>query len=214
MKKMKAKHPELPHISGLYAITPDTADTAQMCSMVEAAIAGGARIVQYRNKTADSKLRITQSQALLKICRQHDVPLIINDHIKLCLALDADGVHLGKVDGSLAEARKRLGNDKILGASCYNQFELAEQAQAAGVNYVAFGACFPSSTKPDAPRAEASLFTQAKQKLLIPAVAIGGITLNNAPSLTDAGADAIAVISALWDSQDITHSARQFSNLF
>ena len=211
---MKAASPSKSLVHGLYAITPDLADTARLCTMVEASILGGATIVQYRNKLADSKLRISQSQALLAICRKHAIPLIINDHIKLCLTLDADGVHLGKVDGSLDAARARLGPDKILGASCYNQFELAEQAQAHGADYVAFGACFPSSTKPNAPRAEAALFTQAKNSLNIPSVAIGGITLDNAALLINAGANAIAVISALWETPNTQASAQQFSNLF
>jgi len=201
-------------IRGLYAVTPDMVDTTKLCSMVQAAIAGGANLVQYRNKSADSALRISQARALLEICRDSDIPLIINDHVKLCLALDADGVHVGATDGDLEAIRQRIGPDKILGASCYNQLELALQAEAQGANYVAFGACFSSETKPDAVRAELSLFSQAQSSIKVPVVGIGGITLDNAPSLITAGADSVAVINALWKHPDIALAAKQFSNLF
>lgn len=202
------------NISGLYAVTPDLANTEQLCSMVQAAITGGASVVQYRNKTADAKLRIAQAQALLEICRDSQIPLIINDHVKLCLALDADGIHIGATDGDLAAVRERIGADKILGASCYNRMDLALHAQEQGVDYVAFGACFNSDTKPNAPKAELSLFTQAQTNIKVPVVGIGGITLDNAPSLIAAGADSIAVINALWNTPDIAETAQKFSNLF
>jgi len=201
-------------ISGLYAITPDLADTGQLCAMVHAAITGGASVIQYRNKTADAILRITQARALLRICKDNSTPLIINDHVKLCLTIDADGVHVGATDGDLTAIRERIGADKILGASCYNRFELALQAEAQGADYVAFGACFSSETKPHAPKAELALFTQAQSSIKVPVVAIGGITLENAGSLIAAGADATAVINALWNSPDIIGTAQQFSNLF
>ncbi|HSH73369.1 MAG TPA: thiamine phosphate synthase [Methylophilaceae bacterium] len=202
------------NISGLYAVTPDLANTEQLCSMVQAAITGGASVVQYRNKTADAKLRIAQAQALLEICRDSQIPLIINDHVKLCLALDADGIHIGATDGDLAAVRERIGADKILGASCYNRMDLALHAQEQGVDYVAFGACFNSDTKPNAPKAELSLFTQAQTNIKVPVVGIGGITLDNAPSLIAAGAYSIAVINALWNTPDIAETAQKFSNLF
>ncbi|MFA6179099.1 MAG: thiamine phosphate synthase [Candidatus Methylopumilus sp.] len=202
------------NLSGLYAITPDLADTEQLCTMVHAAITGGASVIQYRNKTADAILRITQARALLKICQDNGTPLIINDHVKLCLAIDADGLHVGATDGDLLAIRERIGAHKILGASCYNRLELAVQAQAQGADYVAFGACFSSETKPHAPKAELALFTQARSSIKVPVVAIGGITLDNAGSLIAAGADSTAVINALWSSPDITGTAQQFSNLF
>lgn len=201
-------------ISGLYVVTPDIADTALLCTMVTAAIAGGANIVQYRNKEASHLLQTQQARALLPICRHHQVPLIINDSISICLTLDADGVHLGADDGNLNAARARLGAGKILGASCYNRFDLAQEAQQAGVDYIAFGACFASSTKPGAPVASLDLFTRAQQQLNIPSVAIGGITLENAALAINAGASAIAVINAIFSAEDVKSTAQQFTQLF
>ena len=203
------------NIAGLYAITPDLADTELLCQMVEASILGGARVVQYRNKVADQKLRIKQSLALLEVCRKHEIPFIINDHVELCLSIDADGVHIGGDDGDIAAIKNMIGEDKILGVSCYGEFARAEAAEKAGADYVAFGACFPSSTKPNAPRAELELFTQAK-KLNLPSVAIGGITLENAASVVEAGADAIAVIGELFKQEHdkIRSTAQQFSSIF
>lgn len=202
-------------IAGLYAITPDLADTELLCQMVETSILGGARVVQYRNKVADQKLRIKQSLALLEVCRKHEIPFIINDHVELCLSIDADGVHIGGDDGDIAAIKNMIGQDKILGVSCYGEFARAEAAEKAGADYVAFGACFPSSTKPNAPRAELDLFTQAK-KLNLPSVAIGGITLENAASVVEAGADAIAVIGELFKQEHdkIRATAQQFSSIF
>lgn len=207
---MKNKTP----VHGLYAITPDLKDTTALCGLVEAYIAGGASIIQYRSKLTDTKLKIAQSSALRDICRQHNIPFIINDYVNLCLTVDADGVHIGKTDGTLEEIRARLGSDKILGVSCYGSLAHALEAQNKGADYIAFGACFPSKTKPDAPRAELELFTKARQTLRIPVVGIGGITLKNAPKLIDAGAHAIAVIGALSKSADPRATAREFTNLF
>jgi thiamine-phosphate pyrophosphorylase len=207
---MKNKRP----VHGLYAITPDIEDTARLCDLVEAYIAGGASIVQYRSKLADAKLKIVQSSALRDICHQHGIPFIINDYVNLCQTVDADGVHIGKTDGTLEEIRARLGPDKILGVSCYNSLSHALDAQNKGADYVAFGACFPSKTKPNAPRAELELFTKARQTLQIPAVGIGGITLKNASKLIDAGAHAIAVIGALSKSAEPSATAKEFTNLF
>lgn len=212
-------------ISGLYAITPDEQNTEVLLAKVEAALQGGVSLLQYRNKRADHKLQTQQARAILPLCRQYQVPFIINDSIKLCLTLDADGVHLGADDGNLSEARARLGENKILGASCYNRLELAVAAQQAGADYVAFGACFASGTKPGAPVAPLNLFAQAKQVIGIPLVAIGGITLDNAMQVKQAGAAAIAVVGALFNAeahesadsrpnQAVTEAARQFSQFF
>ena len=201
-------------INGLYAITPDSADTDLLLSKVEAALQGGVNILQYRNKTANNKLQTQQARELLPICRHYNVPLIINDSVKLCLTLDADGVHLGADDSNLAEVRARLGPSKILGASCYNRFDLALQAQKAGASYVAFGACFSSSTKPNAPVAGLGLFTRAKAELIIPSVAIGGITLQNASQVIAAGASAIAIINAIFGANDVKSTSQQLSQLF
>ena len=200
-------------IRGIYAVTPDILDTQLLCELVCAVISGGASLVQYRNKQANHALQVQQARALLTICRHHQVPLIINDSIKLCLTLGADGVHLGADDGDLVLARARLGANKILGASCYNRFELAQSAEQAGADYVAFGACFASSTKPNAPVANLDLFNQAK-KLLIPSVAIGGITLKNAPLVVEAGASALAVISAIFSADNVESTTQKFSQLY
>ena len=201
-------------ISGLYAITPDEVDTALLLAKVEAALQGGVSVLQYRNKQASYKLQTQQASAILQLCKQYQVPLIINDSIELCLTLDADGVHIGADDGNIAEVRAKLGADKILGASCYNRFDLALSAQHAGASYVAFGACFASSTKPHAPVATLDLFNQAKMQLHIPAVAIGGITLINALSVIQAGADSIAVINAIFNADDVKLTTQQFVQLF
>ena len=195
---------------GLYAITPDIVETDLLLAKVEAALHGGINMLQYRNKTANHKLQTQQARAILPLCRQYNVPLIINDSVKLCLTLDADGVHLGADDGNLAEVRSRIGKDKVLGASCYNRFDLALSAQQAGASYVAFGACFASSTKPNAPVAGLDLFTRAKTELTIPSVAIGGITLVNAPLVILAGANSIAVIQSIFNAEDIKLAATQF----
>ena len=197
-------------INGLYAVTPDIADTALLVKKVEAALQGGINLLQYRNKLANHKLQTQQARAILPLCRQYNVPLIINDSVKLCLTLDAEGVHLGADDGNLAEVRARIGKDKILGASCYNRFDLALQAQHQGASYVAFGACFASNTKPNAPVASLDLFTRAKTELTIPTVAIGGITLANASQVLQAGANSIAVIQAIFNAEDIKLATTQF----
>ncbi|NOU41865.1 MAG: thiamine phosphate synthase [Methylotenera sp.] len=205
-------------ITGLYAITPDEQNTDVLVAKVEAALQGGIKMLQYRNKLANHKLQTQQARALLALCRQYHVPLIINDSITLCLTLDADGVHLGADDGNLSEARAKLGADKIMGASCYNRFDLAVSAQQAGADYVAFGACFTSSTKPHAPVASIALFETAKKQLNIPTVAIGGINLENAPTLIHAGASSIAVINAIFSASfnldEVKTNTQQFAQLF
>ena len=201
-------------VKGLYAITSDNADTDLLVKKVEAALQGGVNMLQYRNKQASHKLQTQQARAILPLCKQYNVPLIINDSVKLCLTLDADGVHLGADDGNLAEVRARIGIDKILGASCYNRFDLALIAQNQGADYVAFGACFASNTKPNAPLADLSLFNRAREKLTIPRVAIGGIELQNASQVIQDGANAIAVIQAIFMADDVKLAAQQFSSLF
>lgn len=200
-------------VRGLYAITPDLADTALLCERVQASLDGGAALIQYRNKSAAASLRKTQAQALLQLCRRHGVPLVINDHLDLCLDIDADGLHLGGDDGDIVQARQALG-DKLLGISCYDRFDLAQAAKHQGADYVAFGSCFASGTKPAAVRAPLPLLTRAACELALPVVAIGGITLHNAAQAIDAGADSVAVIGALFEAADITQTARQFTRLF
>ena len=200
-------------ISGLYAVTPDLDDTAQLVKLAEQVLQGGASLLQYRNKTASYALKKTQASALMWLCDDFDVPFIINDHVLLCVELDADGVHLGAEDGDIAAARRLLGAGKLIGASCYNRLELARQAKAQGVDYVAFGACFDSGTKPAAVRAPLELFSEAAA-LNLPTVAIGGITADNAASVIAAGADSVAVINALFSADNPERAARTFSNLF
>jgi thiamine-phosphate pyrophosphorylase len=211
-KQMKKSHSF--NINGLYVVTPNEYGTELLCKQVAAAIQGGAKIVQYRNKVAGANLRLRQSTALLALCRSQQVPFVINDHLDLCAQIDADGLHIGSTDCDLGAARRLLGDDKIIGASCYNRLDLAIKAEQAGASYVAFGACFPSQTKPDAIHAPLTLFAEAKMQLNIPLVAIGGINLQNAPSVISAGADAIAVVGALFDADDMVESSRQFTNLF
>lgn len=200
-------------IKGLYAVTPDLPDTALLLEQAKSALQGGVSVLQYRNKTASYELKREQATELMWLCEAHEVPFIINDHVLLCVELDADGVHLGGADGDIAAARRLLGARKIIGASCYNRLDLAEQAKAQGADYVAFGACFDSGTKPVAVRAPLELFAEAKP-LGLPTVAIGGITLDNASLAIRAGADSIAVIGALWTAADIRQAAQTFSKLF
>jgi thiamine-phosphate pyrophosphorylase len=201
-------------IKGLYVVTPDIVDQALLHQKVKSALDGGASVVQYRNKLADDVLLLEQANALLALCQSYQVPLIINDHVELCVSIGADGVHLGATDGDIVAARALLGKDKIIGVSCYNKFDLALDAQDAGATYVAFGACFSSSTKPNAVHAPLSLIAQAKQVLSLPVVGIGGITLDNAPMLIEAGADAIAVISDVFSAPDIAATSHAYSQLF
>jgi thiamine-phosphate pyrophosphorylase len=199
---------------GVYALTPETADTQRLLAQVEAALAGGVAAVQYRDKSDDVARRHAQASELAALCRQFGVPLIVNDDLRLADLCDADGVHLGRDDGSLREARIILGPKKFIGASCYQSLDLAQAAQAAGADYVAFGSFFASPTKPAAPRASLDLLREAAPLIHVPLVAIGGITLANAPQLLDAGADSIAVLSALFDAPDIRAAARDFNQLF
>lgn len=199
--------------SGVYALTPECADTAKLLELVEAALKGGVAAVQYREKSGDVALRHEQASELLPLCHRYGVPLIINDDLRLADLTDADGVHLGREDATLHEARILLGPQKIVGVSCYQDLELACQAEAKGADYVAFGSFYPSPTKPQAKRAPLHLLQEAKG-LKVPVVAIGGITLDNAAKVINAGADAIAVISALFAAADVEAAARALNRLF
>ena len=200
--------------SGLYAITPETAETERLLTQVEAALAGGAAAVQYRDKSKDVARRHEQASELLTLCQEFGVPLIINDDLRLADLCGAAGVHLGRDDGSVAKARVILGPDKFIGASCYQSLEMARAAQDEGADYIAFGSFYPSVTKPQAVRAETSLLRAAQSAIQIPIVAIGGITPANALALLDAGADSLAVLSALFDAPDIRAAAHAFNQLF
>ena len=195
-------------LRGLYAITPALSGSA-LLDKVALALAGGIAMLQYRGKDAQEP---AEARALAALCRARGVPFIVNDDLELALAAGADGVHLGRDDGDLASARARLAG-KWLGASCYDSLDAARAAVAAGADYVAFGSVFLSSTKPAAVRAPYALFAQAKP-LGVPLVAIGGITLENAPQLLQAGADCVAVLSDLFDAPDIAARARAYGKLF
>jgi thiamine-phosphate pyrophosphorylase len=200
-------------IRGLYAVTPDEANTARLCTQVEAALNGGARLLQYRNKSAPAALRLEQARALLAVCRRHGVPLIVNDDLELAATIGAEGVHLGRDDGDAGEARARLP-DALIGVSCYNEIERALDARRSGADYVAFGRFFASSTKPGDIRASLDLVAAARRRVALPIVAIGGITLDNARGLVDGGVDALAVVSALFASDDVAATARRFADLY
>ena len=189
-------------LCGLYAITPDLADTADLVARVDAAVAGGASAIQYRNKVADDAMRRAQAAALAPVVAARGALFIVNDDAALAAAVGADGVHVGEDDGSIDAARRVLGADQIVGVSCYNDFARAEAAVAQGADYVAFGSFFASGVKPLARRAHLSLLERAAV-LGVPVVAIGGITAGNAQLLVAAGADAVAVITAAFDAPDI-----------
>jgi thiamine-phosphate pyrophosphorylase len=201
-------------VRGLYAVTPDEPDTAALVEKVRASVRGGARLVQYRNKAADGAIRREQAGALVRLCREAGVPLIVNDDLELAIALDADGVHLGRDDANLGDARRRLAPGKLLGASCYDRLDAARRAVEQGADYVAFGAAFATVIKPNAPRAPLALYAEAKAALGVPVVAIGGITPENARSLKVAGVDAVAVITALFGARDVESRAREFGTIF
>ncbi|HCB12739.1 MAG TPA: thiamine phosphate synthase [Gammaproteobacteria bacterium] len=200
---------------GLYAITdaqliPDK----QLTAAVEQALRGGARLIQYRDKSTDATRRLAQAQALNTLCQHYEAPLIINDDVELAAQAGAAGVHIGKDDPAFATARARLGKKAIIGVSCYNQIDLALDAEQAGADHVAFGAFFPSPTKPAEIRASIELLREARARLRIPIVAIGGITPENAPPLLKAGADVLAVISGVFGQPDIQSAAARYAALF
>ena len=196
---------------GLYAITDGP--RADLLDASAQALAGGARVLQYRDKTTDATRRHAEALALKRLCDARAVPLIINDDVALAAAVGAAGVHLGRDDGDVAAARAALGEDAIIGVSCYDSLALAEAAVEAGADYVAFGAFFPSPTKPNAVRASLDLLRRSAT-LGVPRVAIGGITPDNAPSLVEAGADFFAVISAVFAATDTRAAAQCFARLY
>jgi thiamine-phosphate pyrophosphorylase len=198
--------------TGLYAITQTDHKTIDMIiEEVAAAIRGGAAVVQYRDKNPIDAVLLARE--LVKLCHRRDVPLIINDDVELAVQTGADGVHLGKEDGHIAEARKRLGANAIIGVSCYDSVARAIEAEREGATYVAFGRFFPSSSKPLAAPAQIETLRQAKRALRIPIVAIGGILPDNGAPLLEAGAGVLAVIGGIFDHQP-EQSARAYSLLF
>lgn len=200
-------------VSGLYAVTPELADSALLTNKVEAALRGGARVVQYRNKAADERLRHEQALQIARLCRDAGACFIVNDSIELAREVAADGVHLGKDDDGVGAARALLGPGKLIGVSCYNQLGRARDAVAQGADYIAFGSFFPSPTKAGAVTASRDLLRAARE-FSLPIVAIGGITPDNAAGLIEAGADAVAVVSAVFDAPDVERAARRIAGLF
>jgi thiamine-phosphate pyrophosphorylase len=201
-----------PDLRGLYLLTPEEPDTSRLLARVSMVL-GEACLLQYRNKAANAALRREQAGALLTLCRTAGVPLVINDDVELALHTGADGVHLGKDDGDARAAREALGTEAILGLSCYDDLARARNAAEAGADYIAFGAFFPSATKPHARRAAPSLLRDAAP-LGLTRVAIGGITPDNARGLLDAGADLLAVVGGVFDAADPQASARAYRALF
>jgi thiamine-phosphate pyrophosphorylase len=201
-------------MKGLYLVTPDWDDTQKLLEFTELGLMGGAAMVQYRHKTADAALREEQAECLLDLCRSYRRPLIINDHIELCMALDADGVHVGGTDASVARVRAMLGLGKIVGASCYGSMELARDAWQANASYVAFGGFFPSRVKQYPVTTSPDIITQSKAEIPLPIVVIGGMTQQNFVPLVTRGADMVAVISSVYLAGDPRGAARRFAAQF
>jgi thiamine-phosphate pyrophosphorylase len=201
-------------VSGLYAVTPELTDSIALVSKVDAALRGGARVIQYRSKSIEDSLRRSQAGEIARLCRIWNALFIINDSVELAREVDADGVHLGKDDGDVVLARAVLGPGKLIGVSCYNEMARARAAASKGADYVAFGSFFPSATKPLALRAGTELLRIAASEIELPVVAIGGINEDNAAGLIAAGADAVAVVSALFDALDVEAQARRLAQLF
>ena len=202
-------------LTGLYAITDAKQDDPQkLISDVGQALLGGARIIQFRDKSNDAQQRLKTASQLRELTQQHNALFIINDDVQLAEDCHADGVHLGRDDSEIADARKQLGAAAIIGVSCYNDFSLAKQAANNGANYIAFGRFFPSRTKPHAVIANLELLQKAQQELTIPIVAIGGINQENAHALIDNGANMLAVVDGLFNQLNIKQSALHFQQLF
>lgn len=200
---------------GLYVITDHAMPASQaLLDKVEAAIMGGASVVQYRDKTSSPEICEQNAMALKALCHERGALLIINDDVLLAQRTNADGVHLGCKDASLSDARSRLGAAKIIGVSCYSGINNARQAQHDGADYVAFGRFFPSKTKPDAVSAKPKILHKARKKLQIPIVAIGGITAENGAPLVAAGADMLAVADGVFGQRDVLGAAARITALF
>jgi len=201
-------------MQGLYLVTPNWNDTDRLLAATDAALRAGATLVQYRHKDASALLRLEQSTALLALCRRHGCPLVINDHLDLCQAIGADGVHLGHTDQAIAAARALLGPDKIVGASCYGDLALARAARNAGASYLAFGGFYPSPVKQYTFVTPPILLDQARAEFTLPLVVIGGMTPANAAPLVARGADMVAAITSVYGAADPHTAARAFGSLF
>lgn len=200
-------------LRGLYAVTPDWPDTDRLAAAVRDAIAGGAVLIQYRNKAADQRLKLRQAGVLQAVCDACCIPLVINDDLATALEVGAAGVHVGRDDGNAAAVRAALGTGRLLGVSCYNQISRVDEAAASGADIVGIGSMYASATKPAATGADLGLLREAGWRGITVA-AIGGITLDKAPELVRAGADLLAVVSDLFDSPDIAARAAEYARLF
>lgn len=201
-------------MKGLYLVTPDWDDTDRLLASSEAALRGGAALLQYRHKTATPELRGEQARRLQALCRQYRTPFIVNDFLDLCQALDADGIHVGGTDLSVAQVRAALGPGKIVGASCYGSLQRARDAHAAGASYVAFGGFYPSRVKKYEVATQPAIVSEAKRELPLPVVVIGGMTQENARPLVTHGADMVAAISSVYMTDDPQAAAGGFAALF
>jgi thiamine-phosphate pyrophosphorylase len=199
---------------GLYLVTPNWDDTERLLARTEQALQAGAALVQYRHKDAPPDQRMEQARALLALCRRYARPLVINDHVELCEALDADGVHVGGTDAAVEQVRLALGPSKIVGASCYGELALARAAQQAGASYVAFGGFYPSAVKAYPVTTSPRIVARAKAELTLPIVVIGGMTAANAAPLAALGADMVAAISSVYLAADAGAAVREFAELF
>lgn len=199
---------------GLYLVTPNWDDTDRLLDVTEQALQEGVALLQYRHKNADAALRREQAGALLLLARKYGVSFIVNDFIDLCEELDADGVHVGGTDISVAQARARLGKQKLVGASCYGDLQLARQAQLGGASYMAFGGFYPSLVKQYPVTTDPDIVLQAKREIALPCVVIGGMTPENAAPLAARGADLVAAISSVYLADDVAISVREFNKLF
>ena len=202
-----------PTLQGLYLVTPDWQDTDRLLAVTDTALAAGAALLQYRNKSASPELRAEQGAALLALCRRHGRPLVINDHIDLCRMLGADGVHLGGTDAPHARARAQLGPDAIIGASCYGELKLAEAAREAGASYVAFGGFYPSPVKHYSFVTPPQLVDVWRDRVALPMVVIGGMTPENAAPLVARGAAMVAAITSVYAASDPAAVVHEFRAL-
>jgi len=201
-------------LRGLYIVTPDWDDTNKLLEVSELALEGGVALLQYRHKTASDELRREQAEALLALCRKYDVPFIINDFVQLAIDIDADGIHVGGTDKSVADVRAMIGADKILGSSCYGDLALAHAAEKAGASYVAFGGFYPSRVKKYPVTTSPTIVSDWKTQGTVPSVVIGGMTRENSAPLVKNGADMVAAISSVYMAADPQAAAREFADLF
>lgn len=200
-------------IKGIYAITPDWMNTDLLIKKTEEVLTAGVDVIQYRNKIATHDLKLSQAKEIKALCNNHKTPLIINDDIDLCRILNADGIHLGENDCTIDEVRNKLGDQVIVGISCYSNLSRVQKMLTTDCNYIAVGACYPTTTKPDAPQASKSFISHVLKITTKPVVAIGGINLDNCESLLKLGVNSVAMINSIFYAEDVKHTINQFRAL-